>query len=407
MRSRLLIIATLIFTRYPLEYGQAITSIVSTHSFLYNRIGLALVVLCGLYAGLPTHSRRTEVLGAVVVGILLVVAMTTKPTFVVIVPVLFLALVIQLRLVAVAVALVTFLAVMMLVDPWATGWQTGFQQGLAGTSGHDDNLVFGLIRKTVQVPLAQPVALTLVVAALGTLFLRSPRPWREVLGALLVAGGALGMTATMGAADSIGQLALPILAMLLVVFYELCKDHTRDTANAWQFATLVVATAFAVPHAANLLATGIEGWARRDQMLIAEGPLADYLSVPERIGSAPHDAGQYELLADGMQALKGLGDVSKFGIIADSGISFEFALLAEPVLDYPLWQNPKVPSLASGLPLPAGTDVILLGHGPYEDPPMGPVLRDKMTADFVLCRQTRYWQIYVRESGPGSVNCAR
>ena len=104
---------------------------------------------------------------------------------------------------------------------------------------------------------------------------------------------------------------------------------------------------------------------------------------------------QYQMFADGVAELSAMGDASKWGIIADQGISLEYALLAKPVPSYPLWQRATAPELAADRPLDQGVDIVMLGRS---DPAISlrDVLIGKMRGDFLLCRTSQHWEIYAR-----------
>lgn len=122
--------------------------------------------------------------------------------------------------------------------------------------------------------------------------------------------------------------------------------------------------------------------------------MSDYLSTTEhsRAGVAP----QYLMLAEGVEELQRFGDVSDLGIIATHGITFDFAMMSRPVSGYPLWQWPEAPQLAPDAPMPAGVDIALLGRFSSNNETVIERLREKMADDFRLCRETRYWSIFVR-----------
>lgn len=390
----LLVIATLILTRQPLELVQSVTRIYSSHASLYNRVGLVIVVIVGLFAALPSRSRAAELMGGAVTGGLLVTVMLTKPTFIVLMPGVFLALLVQSRWTALAATTVAILAILMIIDPWGARWLASFEYARTSAADRADANVAPLIRKALQLPLAQPLALTLVIATIIGLFISPPRPWGQVLSLALVAGSGLGMAATMGGGGSLGQLSLPILAMATLAGAELARRQSHSQGHAAMLGALVLGAGFSLPHAANLAGSTLEAWNKRDQILIVGGPLSDYLSVVE--GNLPRTDAQYPMLAEGIETLRQFGDLSDVGIVATNGITFEFALQARPVPGYPLWPRAIAPELAPGAPMPPDTDIVLLGRGEQADTRIGGVLRQKMADDFSPCVETEYWSIFVR-----------
>lgn len=391
-------VVVLLLTRHPLESGEAVTRLVSTHAFSYNRVGLACCLLCIVYAGLPIAGQSWEILAGCVVGAVLAVAALTKPTFIVLAPAVLLALLVQGRWVAFVVTVGACLLVLNLLDPGAERIFAAFAYAQASVGTRDDAQVTALIRKAIQILLAQPVALTMVIAAALVVLCRAAWLWRQVMAVTLVSGGGIGMATTMGGGGVLGQLALPILLVGVLVMAELLHRHGQTRAIPLRVMGMVLCVSFVVPHLANLLGVTLEAYARQDQVRILDGPYAGYLHALEANDAVPGRASQYEMFVEGIEALKTLGRQAERGIIADNGITFEFALLAKPVPGFPLWPRPHLPEFADGVSLPPETDLILLGHGTQVDPIIGPVIRSKLTDAFVLCKRTRYWEIIARRN---------
>lgn len=396
------VVVVLMLTRHPLESAESVTRLVSTHAFSYNRVGLACCLLCIVYAGMPLsegrHETLWELLAGGVAGAVLAVAALTKPTFIVLVPAMLLALSLQGRWLALAVTALGCAVVLNLLDPGIERVRAAFTYAQASVGARDDAQVVALIRKAIQILLAQPVALTLVIAAAVAILYCAVQLWRQVLAVALVSGGGIGMAATMGGGGILGQLALPILLAAVLVLAELLRRHGHTLAILLRVMAMVLCVSFVVPHIANLLGVTLEAYARQDRVRIQDGPYAGYLHVLETSDLVPGRASQYEMFAEGIEVLNALGSQTERGIIADNGITFEFALLAKPVTGFPLWPRPHLPEFADGVPLPPETDLILLGHGPQTDPVIGPVIRGKLTDEFVLCKRTRYWEIIARRN---------
>ena len=386
----MLTLATLMFTRYPLEVSESVTRIYATHSFLYNRVGLAIVLIVGLFALLPGQGRMAEVLGGAVAGALLVVVLLTKPTFVILIPAAFLAMAVQARWTGAVAMLLSCGVVLILADPWGARWLASFAYAMAHVG--EDTPTDMLLIRAIKVPLHHPIALTFVLAALAVVLMPPPRPWRQVLAGAVMAGAATGMATTMGGGG--GQLALPIFILLSLVTVEIARRQRNPLASFPQIGTAVLVFAFALPHAANLLGSAQQGWAHRSLVLIEDGPLADYVSVvrvrPRQLSQ------QYETLAEGIAHLEGIEGISAMGIVADNNITFEFALQSRPVPGFPLWQRATAPEFAPDSPLPMDVDVILVGHGSHTDRVAGAFLRREMGEDFARCATTAFWQIYAR-----------
>lgn len=391
-----LLIAVLLLTRYPLENGQAIHRVVSTHSFLYNRFGLAIVVIAGLFAALPGPDRRAEILGGIILGALAAVVMLVKPTFAILVPALLLGLLIQGRWSALAGLLAGLVLALLALDPVLARWQASFAYAQAHVGQQDDSNLRALIRKAVQVPMAQPIALALSLAAVGYL-LWQRRRIAAVLALLVVAAAGVGMTATMGGNGNLGQLALPIALLVGLAAAEIATRDGLPQAAALRAMAFCALAGFALPHMANLLAAAAEGYRERGALLIAQGPYSRYLSQPDELPENFPGVTQYQLLAEGVEVLSAMGDAAQWGIVADQGVSFEHALLARPVPGWPLWQRLTAPEFVSGVPMPTQADVVLLGRND-SDPALRRRILDKMGEDFAPCRSSAHWDIHVRRS---------
>lgn len=389
-------LTALMLTRFPLEAATAVTGTISTHSFLYNRFGLAAAMIAALFVALPQGSARRDLAGGAAVGALAVLALLSKPTFFVLPVGLALGLAVAGRWRALAGALLGMAGAMALLDPWGARWLASVAYAQAQVGEQESARIPALIRKAVQIPLAQPLALVLVLGALGYLLARRRRI-PALAGAVIVTGAGLGMAASMGGNGSLGQLALPLAIAVLLAADAIARAEALAGQATLRAVALALTAALVLPHLANLAAAAVEGYRARAGMQISEGPFARYLSRPET--EAPPT--QYDRLADGVAALRALGDPSQWGIVADRGITFEYALLAPPVPGYPLWQRVTAPELAPGLPLAPETDVVLLGQGEPPDP-LRVVLERKMGAEFTRCTASRHWDIFVRRGLVGA-----
>lgn len=389
------VIATLLLSRYPLEVNSPIIRIVSTHSFLYNRIGMALVLIVGLFSVLGGPGNRAELWGGALSGLLLVVLALSKPTFVIVIPFVLVALVLQRRWRALGAVVFGFLASSAIIDPFFQKW-LGSLSYIQAHVGDTNNAEIGaLIRKAVQIPLFQPVATGISVIALCIL-VPDRRNWPTVASVLLIAVGAVGMVTTMGGNGNIGQIGLPLTIFMALAATETALRTMPERAGLPATLSFILVMGFSLPHALNLAGATLEGMSRSDQALIRQGPYSHYLSIPEA-DEPGSDLPQYEMLADGIEALHALGDPSQWGIVADGGVTFEHAVLGRPVPGYPLWQRPSAPELAPDLPIPAEADIVMIGRsgGTGE---VGQILRSKLSPEFELCSSSAYWEIHARRT---------
>lgn len=390
-----LTLAVLMLSRHPLELNDPIIRIVSTHSFLYNRFGLALLLVAGIFVALRAPSEGHDRVPGALVGFLIVLAALTKPTFIVLLPGVVLGLSLQRRWQALAAVLAGIGLSVAVLDPTLQKWFGSLAYIQAQVGGQESADVGALLRKAVQLPLSQPVATTFALAAVGLLFVTRTE-LASVVGLLTVSGAGIGMATTMGGNGSLGQLVLPVAILIALSASEIARKAALRHAAFPQAVAFVMVLGLAWPHILNLAGATLEGLARNEQRLIASGPYERYLSIPEDANRLTEPT-QYEMLADGINALHSLGDPSRWGIIADHGITFEHAVLGRPVPGYPLWQRTTAPELAENMPIAPEADVVMLGRS---DPPteIGMLLQGKFGEEFSLCTMSRYWEIYVRRA---------
>lgn len=401
-----LIVAVLFCTRYPLEMGSSITSTISARSFLYNRAGLVDAIMCCLFVMVPSKSKPAELVTGVLAGLLVTAAALSKPTFAILGLGVFLGLLVQIRWYAL-LGLALGLAVgLLIIDPLGERIRASFDYVIASVGERNDASILSLIRKTVQLTLVYPF-ITLVI--LFTAWQAVNARWatlKQLLAGLCCVGASIGMAATMGGGGSLGQQALPILIITSIALAELARHAASKYRYTFQLLPILFTAAFAISHLANLVATTLEGYSNKNNVLITSGPLAHYLNIPDNAETSSSTATQYTKLADGIIALTALGDQTKRGIISDSGISFEFAMSSKPVAGFPLWPRAHSPEFTSTKTLPKEVDLILLGHGTHKDQYIGPVIRNKMQNEFLLCQETDFWEIFARRS-TAPENCLR
>lgn len=384
------VIATLLLTRSPLESIDSITRLVSTHSFLYNRFSLAVFVVLGLLVACPASTKVRETLNGVLAGILVGLVCLTKPTFVVLPVGFFVALIVLSRWRSVLGSICGVAFVFLIFDPTLGRLIGSFNYALAHVG--NSNGLAGLVRKAIQVPLAQPVALSLALGGLCYLIFNRTFA-RYAIALLIFAGVGSALTATMGGNGSLGQLCLPIAIMITLAVSEITRRNSVAQHETYQLMNVCLILAFCVPHLLNLFGVTLEGFSRRHQTQITQGPFIDYLSLPENASLG--EATQYDTLADGIVALLKLGDPTQWGIVSDNGVTFEYAMLARPVPNYPLWQRVTAPELSTDQPFAPGADIALLRPIEHQDE-FGLLLREKISDDFIICKKSQHWEIYRR-----------
>lgn len=384
-------IFTLLMTRYPLELNDPIIRITSTHSFFYNRFAQAAMLTVSLFIFFRANSDNKEVFFGVISGLIIAAVCLTKSTFIVVLPGIIIALLISCRWFAVAGTLIGLAVFVIIFDPSLQRFFGSLSYALSHVG--EENGVIGLIRKSIQIPLYQPIALCATLIALAICF-NQKAVRLSLLSSIVFACSVIGMTATMGGNGSLGQLALPTLIALCVGCAELARKHLVEGAPIVQSISLILVLAFALPHVANMAGAALEGYARQSQRLIHDGPYDRYLSIPENRRNSDQ-ATQYEMLAEGMTVLRSLGDSSEWGIIADAGITFEHPLLSKPVAGYPLWQRVTAPEFGPDRALSEEIEIILLSRG--REAPVGDIIRSKMTDVFSICARSENWEVYAHQ----------
>ena len=387
----LLVIFTLIMTRYPLEFNDPIIRVTSTHSFFYNRFAQAAMIAVSVFVFFRAKSNNQELLLGFIAGLIVASVCLTKSTFAVVMPGVFIALFISWRWFAAGGTLIGMAVLVLLLDPSFQRFFGSLSYALSHVG--ESNSVMGLIRKSVQILLYQPLALSAALITLA-ICIRHKAIQLTLISSVAFAGSVIGMTATMGGNGSLGQLALPTLIAFCVGCAELARKEAVVGATAVQSISLVLVLPFALPHVANMAGASLEGYARQSQRLIHDGPYDRYLSLPENRGKSDQ-ATQYEMLAEGMTILRSLGDPSDWGIIADAGLTFEHPLLSRPVAGYPLWQRVTAPEFAPGRALSEEIDIILLSRG--QGSPVGDIIREKMTNVFSICALSENWEVYANQ----------
>ncbi len=388
----------LLLTHHPLEYEFAVAGVVSAHSFLYNRFGLAALVIVGTFLSLEPGPRRADGGGGLVIGLLVALTALVKPSFTILALSAIAGLIVQRRWPALVGLLGGAMGVFLLIDPQLDRMVGAIRYVTAQLGGDRGAQPEHLVMRALLVPLVQPLASGLALVAIAHVALQRAVPWQALAGVVLVALAGIGMTATMGGKP--GQLALPIMLMVALAAAEWAGRYRLERALPLRLLALVMAAALALPHAVNLAGVALLSHLRADQALISTGPFARYLAIEKGNLTAPPQP-IYVAFADGIAELNRMGDASKWGIVADLGISFEYAMRAPPVPGFPLWQKRTAPELAPGRPLDPRADVVMIGRDSFSIS-LRDELTERMGENFRLCRRSVHWDIHVRQGLRGA-----
>lgn len=411
------LLATCLLTRAPLEEHAALIQPVSAHSFSYNRLGLALSLIALLFVLLPARpDRNEELLGGAASGAALGMALLCKWSFAVMPPFVLLALALQRRWTACLSLLAATGLCWFVLDPFGRqflGTLAYMQAAAAAADGLGG--LSGLIFKSVNTILSHvPVLLAMgvgIVVAARALHPRERIGWLAAAVLMVAAFGAACLV--MGPFGLIGHQILPVAAAILLICFERARQRADAGAPVQKVLALIVLFAFLLPHLANTMAVTATGFAKRDEVLIAEGPMTGYLQRYDAADAAEdaqaviaQAAGrvatnkdvarplEYPVFVDGLSALGRLGDLSRHGVIADGLFNYEFAVGSAPVLDYPLWPRPSSPELQKATGIPAGADIVMILR--HDAGALGSVLRERMGTAFAPCLQTGIWDVFAR-----------
>lgn len=409
--------------RAPFEIIPAIVKPISAHSFVYNRFAISLGLVAFFYCFLATPHKALEALAGAVTGAITVMLMLLKPSFVVMLPFVLLAVLVQGRFWAGIWVVAGAAAAMILLDPWFIKFIGSYTY--AATSVGDRLSPAGLIWKGIGLLSGQPVVPVLATASLILTLTTAGVAWRSVLlTTLLLGAGGVGMVLTMGGMGSIGQQFVVLVTALSLCLAEVVRQHGARPGHPVRVIALVLIAGFAGPHLLNTLGTGLIAQKSQSRVLFPEGPLANYYAESRqgadfyRGVSAPYAPGklaqivsthraegaaidtsvEYIMLADGVQLLQKIADVERYGIAADARFSFSFAVGALPVLSYPPWQWDSSPEFQDPETLRDQLDIALIARFAETESPLRRITKEH----FILCQRSELWDMYVRDGMEGA-----
>lgn len=429
----LLLITVLLLTRSPLEMAIFTNpyNSVSAHSFFYNRYATSLVLIMVVFSMVPIRNQRVELFNALLCGVAVYVLVLVKPTFVIFAPALLLTLSFQRRWSVVLVCVLGIASAGLLLDFGAEKFVGSFEYAV-DSSGSEVSVSW-LILRTSALVFLQPAGLLFGLFALLIVLRRENKVLRRIgISAIILMAGCLGMTATMG--WSYGQQALPFLTIFPLVLYEYARQRNSVPEKDIKILKILMISSvayFSLPHIANSTAVALEAKDHQDTSLIVQGPLRGYVAWNRAYNTSAgalrdpptahnqqvqiaHDyikgqeyldfniGAEYVMLADGIQALGRIENISQLGIISDTRIFFSYAMQAPPVLDFPVWPTIRSPEFFDDSPLSSDIDIMLFLK------PMPSILTsmlDRKRGDgFSLCLSTVLWDIYAR-NGSQVIGC--
>lgn len=392
----LLLVATLVFTRFPLEIGLSITGVHSTHSFIYNRLGLASLPIILILCSFKGSERKLEIIDGLLIGALLVFTLFLKFSFIVLAPAVFIALLIQGRFITLLACILSVAIIIMLMGSMAGALQGSYNYVMASIGDRPEASIGVIIKKAAQVFAAHPLALALTMGALIALWDNLASVWKKLLGTAAIIGAGFAVSATMGEAVNIGHMAIPLFAACILVAYEISVRQSNQYQHMIKLCLTFMMLSLSLPHLGNSTVSSLMAVIKKDQMLFQKGPLAGYLSAPSSRMFYEQNATQYEMLAEGVEVLSAVENIQEMGIVADNLISFEFAMQSKPVADYPLWMRESSAEFVQNKGISASADIVMISRHPYGRSGVGNMLFERIQTSFSLCQQTKNWDIFVR-----------
>jgi hypothetical protein len=414
--------AAIILSLDPLEAFQHFRP---GHSFVYNHVGIVLMLALTVFACRTVESRRAELASALAAGGAIYTLVLLKTTFGLFSLSLVLACLVQKRWLAAGLVMVGGAVTMLVLDPTmerALG-SLGLlltSEAAAQAGGFEGRLLMASLMLKTQ---ALPIAIVLILTAV--LWRRTRRKSLPLIASLLVCGA--GYSAAMLTTG--GNPEHKLLPFLVVAALLLCKALTEAapadaSVRPWLISAVPIILAYSLilPSVATFAIAISQSLEQRDASLVEHGPLARYVvfdpaesnsavARSERLTAATantlqhirsgkvSDRDEYVMLADGMKLLRQVDNVSAFGIISN-GRMFDFTapLQSKAVASYPVWPTLASPELMTDKPLEPDVDMVMVLD---EIPELGLVsgaLRTRMGGDFRPCRRSAFWTLFVRRS---------
>ena len=411
--------AALILSLDPLEAFQHFKP---GHSFVYNHVGVVLMLALTVFACRPIDDRRAERLSAGIAGGVLYVVILLKTTLGLIGLSIILACLIQKRWASAALVVAGAGAAMLVLDPGMTRALGSLDLLLASDAAAEAGGLRGRLIVTSLMIETQAVAIAVVLILTIALWRRAGRDSLPLIASLFVCG--LGYGAAMLTTGGNPQhKLLPLLTVAAILIGKALTEGSRAGEVGRTHRLLIGAVPVVIAGTWLLPAIATSGIAlshsfrHADAALVRSGPLARYVVfdsvVPDpgadrlaaataaarrRVDRGPpiSDRDEYIIFADGMNLLRQVDDVASLGVVAN-GRMFDFTapLQSKVVASFPVWPTPA--SLGSTrVPLARDVDLVMM----LDDLPslelVGGPLRARMGQAFRPCRRSTFWTLYAR-----------
>lgn len=414
-----LLSAVILFAVLPFEEYPFISTPEAAHSFTYNRLGTVLALLCAAVLLRPSQTALAEWVGGSIAGFAGIAAIFAKATFFPITLAMVLGLVLMFRWRALIAFVIAFALFVVIFDP--TGARTlgtlMYSLQTTDTVATDSWLIIKAIRLVISQQMA--VLVFLISIAIVLIAPAGSKSGLSACGAVLLAGAFWATSVTMGPAGLIGHQALPFLAGLVLLLAPDFRDGPARGAGLALIGTLYLS--FCGPHILNILGTTYVGYRNAEEVVFKSGPLSGYLArgpwrhyedgsrisirsdpdravnaTAQRLAAGYHDATtDYVLLMNAVTLLDGIHPPEGYGVVSNTTLGIGFAIGAGRVDGFPAWPRSTAPEFADGSDPLRKASVILMQR--QDQGALTEKLRSFMGEDFVLCRQSPVWDVFVRD----------
>lgn len=425
--------AALIISLDPIEYRPFLGI---AHSFVYNHVGIVLMMALTLFASKSIGDRKAEGTAAFVAGVATYGLILLKTTFGVMLPCVVLACLVQRRWSSAALVTVGATAGMLAMDPWMTRSIGSLLFILEGPTVASAGGVEGRLWEALSMLQAHTLSLSACMVQLIAVGRRNGADSLPLIASLLICGLGYGAAAlTMD--GSSGQKLLPFLTVAsLLLVGQVRTDPERTQTNApvavaelpiWQALPFGLAYVLILP-ALVVSADAFSNAVRYSRAsLVSEGPLSTYFvvgpatSIPgmqateaaERRAAAVAEtlghiragtfdindrSNYYVIFADGVSLLQQIPDITSYGIVTNSRMfDFTMPLLSKVVPSFPVWPVSGLPGLADRTRLGADVDLVMM----VTDIPIGLLNEDLLALmgdEFRVCQQSELWTLFARRT---------
>ncbi|MCB1337297.1 MAG: hypothetical protein KDK10_07530 [Maritimibacter sp.] len=409
----------------PIEVGRVL---VPAHSFVYNHVGIVLMMGLVVFGLVPVENKGHEGVTALVGGVAGYALVLLKTTFGIVLPAVLIACALQGRWRSALLFLGGLVFGMVVLDPGMVR-AVGSLEFLLGSAAADRaGGIGGRLGTALTMIWAQAPQIGVILVLAGMLIWAEGRgALRLLLAALVCALGYLAAVLTMGGSPTLKL--IPFIIVLTVVVSQRAvvppkRQVLRAALHAFPYG---LTYALVLPALATSALAAVDAFAYARRPFVDDGPLAGYVVVgpataraglvgdtaadrraeiiartAERLesgGDGLDTSDAYVLLLEGVSLLREIPGVRSYGI-AGNGAGFEFTvpMLSRVVPGYPVWPTGGLPGLETEGSLGADVDLVMI----LTDIPKAGVVNEELKAlvarDFVRCRTSKFWTVYARKA---------